>query len=106
MGHACRVHKSLCQGRENGIHDMYPAKFWFFLQCSPDGPWCKPCATRNLVYNPKCGACETTRDGKCTGSKPTGTLPIIDIDASKRDSGSQGIKILVTYDSIFKYLAK
>jgi len=50
-----------------GIKDMYPANHWFFLHCSPDGPWCKPCATRGLVYNAKCGQCEQTKDGPCTG---------------------------------------
>ena len=40
---------------------------WFFIQCSDDGPWCKPCATRNLVFNKKCDACEATHNGPCTG---------------------------------------
>jgi len=48
---------------------MYSAKGWFFLHCSPDGPWCKPCATKTLVYNPSCGQCESSRDGPCTGPR-------------------------------------
>ena len=59
--------KEACHEKKGGIHDMYPQNDWFFLHCSPDGPWCKPCAERNLVYNAKCGQCEATREGPCTG---------------------------------------
>ena len=59
--------KEACDDLSGGIKDMYEANDWFFLHCSPDGPWCKPCATRKLVYNAKCGQCEATRKGPCTG---------------------------------------
>jgi len=67
VGSACRVDRSACHGKNGGLRDMYAANGWFFLHCSPDGPWCKPCATRGLVYNARCGQCESTRHGKCTG---------------------------------------
>ena len=46
----------------------------FFIHCSPDGPLCKPRATRALVYNENCGQCEATRDGLCTGPSKTKTF--------------------------------
>jgi len=54
---------------DGGIRDMYPSNDWFFLHCSDDGPWCKPCAEKYLVFNPKCGQCEKTKDGPCTGPR-------------------------------------
>lgn len=70
VGFACRVDRSHCPSytdSDYGIRGMYPANDWFFLHCSPDGPWCKPCATRGLVYNHACGQCEVKRDSACTG---------------------------------------
>ncbi|XP_066916682.1 coadhesin-like [Clytia hemisphaerica] len=43
-----------------------PANDWWWIHCSVDGPWCKPCATRGLVFNSKCDACEVTADGPCS----------------------------------------
>ena len=63
---AAMLCRQLAKGTR-GIRDMYPSNDWFFLHCSEDGPWCKPCSERSLVYNAKCGQCETTRDGPCTG---------------------------------------
>ena len=65
MNTSGRAAKDACKNRGNS--EMYPANDWFFLHCSPDGPWCKPCATRGLVYNAKCKQCEVTRKGPCTG---------------------------------------
>ena len=59
--------KNICKGLKKGIKDMYPSNNWYFIHCSEDGPWCKPCAEQFLVYNPKCGQCEQTKDGPCTG---------------------------------------
>jgi len=59
--------KKACEKLSGGLKHMYPSNDWFFLHCSDDGPWCKPCATRKLVYNAKCGQCEATRNGACTG---------------------------------------
>ena len=53
---------------------MYAANDCFFIHCSPDGPLCKPRATRALVYNENCGQCEATRDGLCTGPSKTKTF--------------------------------
>ncbi|XP_066924399.1 thrombospondin-2-like [Clytia hemisphaerica] len=67
VGHACRTSNKFCEGRTKGIKAMYAQNDWFFLHCAPDGSWCKPCATRGLVYNPECGNCEVKRSGvKCT----------------------------------------
>jgi len=70
VGLACRATdlKDFCQNNKDSqsTNGGLPAKNWFWIHCSPDGPWCKPCATRGLVFNKKCDACEVTRDGPCT----------------------------------------
>ncbi|XP_066920088.1 A disintegrin and metalloproteinase with thrombospondin motifs adt-1-like [Clytia hemisphaerica] len=73
VGLACKLENDLatkiCGRLSGGIRDMYPSNDFYFLHCSDDGPWCKPCATRDLVYNPKCGQCEKTRTSPCTGPR-------------------------------------
>ena len=72
VGRDSELHRDLAQiCREKkgqlSITKNIESDHWFYIQCSADGPWCKPCATRNLVFNKKCDACETTHDGPCTG---------------------------------------
>jgi len=52
VGSACRVDRSACHGKNGGLRDMYAANGWFFLHCSPDGPWCKPYTTEVLFSMP------------------------------------------------------
>jgi len=74
VGFACRAEnlRNLCNqaSRQNVLSKNagYPANHWFWIHCSADGPWCKPCATRTLVFNKNCDACEKTADGPCTGA--------------------------------------
>ena len=42
------------------------ANNWFWIHCSADGPWCKPCARRTLVFNAKCDACMGSRTQSCS----------------------------------------
>jgi hypothetical protein len=75
VGHACRATNlaAFCREKKDqndlSKNGGYPSDHWFWIHCSPDGPWCKPCATRTLFFNKKCDACEASRDGPCTGVK-------------------------------------
>jgi len=72
VGHACRGSEvnsdlgAICEHVNKSKNNGIISNNWFWIHCSPDGPWCKPCATRNLVFNQKCDACEVTADGPCT----------------------------------------
>lgn len=74
VGHACRASdigqldrlKAFCKNQHQSINGGLPSMKWFWVHCSADGPWCKPCATRGLVFNLKCDACELTRTGPCS----------------------------------------
>ncbi|XP_066916683.1 semaphorin-5A-like [Clytia hemisphaerica] len=75
VGLACRDNevqanlRAICDDNKNKQtkNGGLPANGWWWIHCSVDGPWCKPCATRGLVFNSKCDACELTHDGPCTG---------------------------------------
>lgn len=69
VGHACRAPHlvSRCKTSTTSKNGGLPSNNWFWIHCSPDGPWCKPCATRGLVFNKRCDACESTKDGPCSG---------------------------------------
>uniref|UniRef100_A0A7M5V886 Uncharacterized protein n=2 Tax=Clytia hemisphaerica TaxID=252671 RepID=A0A7M5V886_9CNID len=59
----CRVSYSECTRR--GVDVIFAGHGWFFLHCGENTAWCKPCAGRNLVYNPNCGRCDWSRDARC-----------------------------------------
>lgn len=69
--HVGRATGSECADRKNSpsIRNMHAGHGWFFLHCAPGNGWCKPCATKNLEYNPNCGQCEVSRDAPCSSDR-------------------------------------
>ena len=66
-----RAQPSECAERANNpsVRNMHAGHGWYFLHCAAGNAWCKPCATKGLVYNPTCGQCEASRDGPCSSDR-------------------------------------
>lgn len=65
-----------CKDKTHTLHKNYPGFGHYFLKCGAQA-WCMSCATKTLVFNPKCHACEATSYGPCTGKDSNSNENII-----------------------------